>query len=118
MHESIAEEASGPTPDALTSLAAIDCAAVWQDVEVARTTRAMLHPVLKERLVASALCTEVLVLAACILFAKFTGTTGKNLKAENAMIHLVCQRQKARVVHVRVLCRDVIEGAALHVLPL
>eukprot|EP00419_Tripos_fusus_P056610 CAMPEP_0172923510 /NCGR_PEP_ID=MMETSP1075-20121228/209868_1 /TAXON_ID=2916 /ORGANISM="Ceratium fusus, Strain PA161109" /LENGTH=78 /DNA_ID=CAMNT_0013784003 /DNA_START=91 /DNA_END=323 /DNA_ORIENTATION=+ len=78
----------------------------------------MFHPILKEGLMASALCAEVLVLAARIFLTKFTGTTCEYLEAKNAMVHLVCQRQEPRVIHVWVFRCDMIEAAALHELPL
>merc|ERR1719362_573262 len=94
------------------SLAAIDGTAVRQHIEVTGPACPVLHPVLQEGFVACTLGTKVLVLAARVLFTKLTRASCEHLKTEDAMVHLVGERQEAWVVHVGMLCRNVVLSVA------
>merc|ERR1711972_1203906 len=82
------------------SLAAIDGAPVGQHVQVTRAVRAVLHPVLELRFRARALRAEVLVLAARVLLAKLARAAGEYGETQEAVVHLVRQRQEPGVIHV------------------
>merc|ERR1712113_122910 len=94
------------TMQILHSLAAMNCGTVRHHVHVACSPGTMLHPLFQCRLRAATLSAIVLVLASRILFTQLPSTSRELCKPEQAVVHLICDGQKPRIIHVREMCLD------------